>query len=120
MLRRCQAHQLPRQGEQFFATCQTHDPFTGLFQQNHINPKLPASSRSNHLNPQATSMSELSWAYCDTYGLRKRIHVQDKRRQLMNDVRGLCDVHHPSLVQFLGAYRNADRAQVMNLKSNVS
>jgi len=30
----------------------------------------------------------------------------------MNDIRGLSDVSHPSLVQFIGAYRVPDKGQV--------
>ena len=30
----------------------------------------------------------------------------------MNDIRGLSDVSHPALVQFIGAYRAPDKGQV--------
>jgi serine/threonine protein kinase len=37
---------------------------------------------------------------------------QEKRKQIMNDIRGLSDVSNPSLVQFIGAYRVPDKSQV--------
>lgn len=30
---------------------------------------------------------------------------KEKRRQLMNDIKALCAVQHPAIVQFLGAYQ---------------
>ena len=40
------------------------------------------------------------------------VHLQEKRQQIMNDIRGLCDVSHPALVQFIGAFRVPDSGQV--------
>lgn len=37
---------------------------------------------------------------------------RDKRRQLMNDIRALCEVQHPGIVSFLGAYSVAESGQV--------
>ena len=40
-------------------------------------------------------------------------HVQDKRHQMMNDVRALCDAPHiPGLVDFVGAYHESESGQV--------
>lgn len=39
--------------------------------------------------------------------------VQDKRHQMMNDVRALCDAPHvPGLVDFVGAYHESENGQV--------
>ena len=38
--------------------------------------------------------------------------MQEKRHQIMNDVRALCDVNHPGLVQFIGAYHLPENGQV--------
>lgn len=38
--------------------------------------------------------------------------MQDKRRQMMNDVRALCDAPHVSgLIDFVGAYHELDTGQ---------
>ena len=37
---------------------------------------------------------------------------QEKRKQILNDIRGLSDVSHPTLVQFFGAYRSPDSGQI--------
>ena len=38
---------------------------------------------------------------------------QDKRHQMMNDVRALCDAPHvPGLVDFVGAYHESENGQV--------
>ena len=40
-------------------------------------------------------------------------HVQEKRHQMMNDVRALCDAPHiPGLVDFVGAYHESESGQV--------
>lgn len=38
--------------------------------------------------------------------------LQEKRKQILNDIRGLGDVSHPRLVQFFGAYRVPDSGQI--------
>ena len=47
-------------------------------------------------------------------GVAKLRHcVQDKRHQMMNDVRALCDAPHvPGLVDFVGAYHESENGQV--------
>ena len=41
------------------------------------------------------------------------LHAQDKRQQMMNDVRALCDAPHvPGLVDFVGAYHESETGQV--------
>ncbi len=40
------------------------------------------------------------------------IMSQDKRHQMMNDVRALCDAPHvPGLVDFVGAYHETENGQ---------
>lgn len=40
--------------------------------------------------------------------------TQDKRHQMMNDVRALCDAPHvPGLVDFVGAYHESENGQVL-------
>ena len=47
-------------------------------------------------------------------GMAELVHcIQDKRHQMMNDVRALCDAPHvPGLVDFVGAYHEAENGQV--------
>ena len=43
--------------------------------------------------------------------------LQDKRHQMMNDVRALCDAPHvPGLVDFVGAYHDSENGQVLDLQ----
>ena len=37
---------------------------------------------------------------------------QEKRHQMMNDIKALCNVTEPSLVQFIGAYHAPENGQV--------
>lgn len=45
---------------------------------------------------------------------RMTVHMcaQEKRHQMMNDIRALCNVTEPSLVQFIGAYHAPENGQV--------
>ena len=40
-------------------------------------------------------------------------HAQERRHQMMNDVQALCDVNHPSLVRFIGAFHTPENGQVL-------
>ena len=41
------------------------------------------------------------------------VHFQDKRQQMMNDVRALCDAPQvPGLIDFVGAYHESETGQV--------
>lgn len=48
---------------------------------------------------------------------RRTVHMcaQEKRHQMMNDIRALCNVTEPSLVQFIGAYHAPENGQVGNI-----
>jgi hypothetical protein len=41
-----------------------------------------------------------------------RLWSQEKRHQMMNDIKALCDVQEPSLVQFIGAFHCPESGQV--------
>ncbi len=41
------------------------------------------------------------------------MRAQEKRHQMMNDIKALCNVTEPSLVQFIGAYHAPENGQVM-------
>ena len=38
--------------------------------------------------------------------------AQEKRHQMMNDVRALCSISDPHLVQLIGAYHAPEKGQV--------
>ena len=40
------------------------------------------------------------------------VRLQEKRHQMMNDVRALCSVSDPNLVQLIGAYHAPEKGQV--------
>ena len=39
--------------------------------------------------------------------------MQEKRHQMMNDVRALCSISDPNLVQLIGAYHAPEKGQVL-------
>lgn len=41
--------------------------------------------------------------------------LQEKRHQMMNDVRALCSISDPNLVQLIGAYHAPEKGQVRSL-----
>lgn len=42
-----------------------------------------------------------------------RFALQEKRHQMMNDVRALCSISDPNLVQLIGAYHAPEKGQVL-------
>ncbi len=43
--------------------------------------------------------------------LRNCVATQEKRHQMMNDVKALCEVDDPGLVRFVGAYHAPENGQ---------